>query len=130
MGKLLKGNEPKEPPITAIDSLTLKLEGLVRDFAQLNGILTHKDVKYKGRRTVTRELDLAKLLYAPQVAGLFNADDLFFLFFRFLFVEQSGFTIRHRVAHGLMLIEDYNFGILQLVFVATMRLTKYPIRTG
>ena len=127
LAKMLEGHEPDEPPITAIDSLTLKFEGLVRDFAQLNGILTHIDAKDKAGRTVTREKDLSQLLFDPRIAGLFTADDL--LFFRFLFVEHSGFTFRHRVAHGLMLIEDYNFGILQLIFVAVMRLAKYPIKS-
>jgi len=127
MDKMLEGHEPDEPPITAIDSLTLKFEGLVRDLAQLNGILTHNDTKDKAGRTVTREKDLSQLLFDPRIAGLFTADDL--LFFRFLFVEHSGFTLRHRVAHSLMLIEDYNFGILQLVFIAVMRLAKYPIKS-
>jgi len=123
MKPLLEGAEPDEPPIMAIDSLTMKFEGLVRDFAQLNGILTHYDTKDKAGRTITREKDLSQLLYDPRIADLFNSDDLFF--FRFLFIEQSGFTLRHRVAHSLMLIEDYNFGILQLLFVALMRLAKY-----
>lgn len=123
---MLEGAEPDQPPIMAIDSLTMKFEGLVRDYAQLNGILTHYDTKDKKGRTITREKDLSQLLYDPRIANLFNPDDL--LYFRFLFIEHSGFTLRHRVAHCLMLIEDYNFGILQLLFVALMRLAKYPLK--
>jgi len=123
MESLLEGAEPDESPIMAIDSLTMKFEGLVRDFAQLNRILTHYDTKDKAGRTITREKDLSQLLYDPRIADLFNPDDL--LFFKFLFVEQSGFSLRHRVAHSLMLIGDYNFGILQLLFVALMRLARY-----
>lgn len=126
MKPLLEGAEPHEPAIMAIDSLSMKIEGLVRDYAQLNGILTYYDSKDTAGRTITREKDLSQLLYDPRIADLINPDDL--LFFRFLFVEQSGFTLRHRVAHSLMLIEDYNFGILQLLFVALMRLAKYPIK--
>lgn len=127
MEAMLEGSEPDEPPIIAIDSLTIKFEGLVRDFAQLNDILTHYDTKDNAGRTITREKDLSQLLYDTRIADLFNPDDL--LFFRFLFIEQSGFTLRHRVAHSLMLIEDYNFGILQLLFVALMRLAKYPTKS-
>jgi len=127
MKAMIKGTKPDEPPIIAIDSLTLKFEGLVRDFARLNGILTHYDTKDKAGRTITREKDLSQLLYNSRITDLFNPDDL--LFFRFMFVEQSGFTLRHRVAHCLMLIEDYDFGILQLLFVALMRLAKYPIKS-
>ena len=126
MGKVVEGHEPSDAPMMVIDSLTLKFEGLVRDFAQLNGILTHNDIRDKAGRTVTREKDLSQLLFDPRIAELFSADDL--LYFRFLYVEHSGFTLRHRVAHSLMLIEDYNFGILQLLFVAIMRLAKYPIK--
>jgi hypothetical protein len=126
MKLLLEQAEPTELPIMAIDSLVLKFEGLVRDFAQLNGMLTHYDMKDNAGRTVTREKDLSVLLFDPRISGLFNPDDL--LFFRFLFVEQSGFTLRHRVAHSLMLLEDYNFGILQLLFVALVRLAKYAVK--
>lgn len=105
----------------------MKFEGLVRDFAQLNGFLTHYDTKDNAGRTITREKDLSQLLYDTRIVDLFNPDDL--LFFRFLFVEQSGFTLRHRVAHSLMLVEDYNFGILQLLFLALMRLAKYPTKS-
>jgi len=124
--QLLSEDAKAERPIMAIDSLTMKFEGLVRDYAQRNGILTHYDRKDNAGRTITREHDLSWLLFDPRVASLFNPDDLFF--FRFLFVEQSGFTLRHRVAHGLMRVEDYNFGILQLLFVALMRLAKYPLK--
>jgi len=127
MTDMLERNEPDEPPIMAIDSLTTKFEGLIRDYAQLNGIITCYDTKDNAGRTVTREKDLTLLLYDPRIAKLFNADDL--LFFRFMFIEHSGFTLRHRVSHGLMQIEDYNFGILQLLFVALMRLAKYPVRS-
>ena len=68
---------------------------------------------------------MTKLLHDPRVDTLFDPNDL--LLFRFLFVEQLGITLRHRVAHGLMLIEDYYFGVLQLLFVALMRLAKYPL---
>jgi hypothetical protein len=125
MKPLLAGAEPDERPIMAIDSLATKFEGLVRDYAELNGILTQYDITGKSGRSVTREKDLTQLLYDSRIAELFNPDDL--LFFKFLFVEQSGFTLRHRVAHSLMLIGDYNFGILQLLFVALMRLAKYRL---
>ncbi len=127
MDKMLEGNEPDIPPITAIDSLVMKFEGLVRDLAQLNGIPTHSDAKDRAGRSVTREKDVSQLLLNDRrIAALFTEDDL--LYFRFLFVEHSGFALRHRVAHSLMLVEDYNFGLLQLVFVAVMRLAKYPVK--
>lgn len=125
MRRLLAKKELKAAPILAIDSLATKFEGLVRDYALLNGCLTHIDRKDKANRPITREKDLSLLLHDPRIASLFTPDDL--LFFKFLFVEQSGFTLRHRVAHGLMLLEDYNFGILQLLFVALMRLAKYTV---
>lgn len=123
MEKITKDIELDEPPIMPIDSLTIRFEGLIRDFILLNGLFTHYDIKDKKGRSITREKDLSLLLYDERISSLFTPDDL--LFFKFLFIEQIGFTLRHRVAHGLMLIEDYNFGILQLLFVALMRLAKY-----
>jgi hypothetical protein len=113
-------------PILIIDSLTLKFEGLIRDYAQLSSILTNYDTHVKAGRSVTREKNLALLLYDSRIANLFNPDDL--LFFRFMFIEHSGLTLRHRVAHSLMCVEEYSIECLHLLFVALMRLAKYDIK--
>ncbi len=93
-------NSSNEPNLVlAIDSLTLKLEGLFRDLCRFSGVTTFYMTKDSKGRTVSREKDIHALLYEDKVAELFDKDDLLFL--KFLLVEKSGFNLRHRVAHSL-----------------------------
>jgi hypothetical protein len=80
----------------------------------------------KGRN-ITREKDIHALLYEDQIKKLFDADDL--LFFRFLLVEQAGYNLRHRIAHSLMLFQEYNVNYMHLLMLALLKLGKYDFTT-
>lgn len=122
---LNRGEKTHDPPVMAVDSLTVKFEGILRDFAQLNGILTACNRTDAVGRPITHERDISWLLHGQRIKSILSADDLLFL--KYILVEHSCLTLRHRVAHGLMNIEDYELGKLHLLFVALMRLAKYPI---
>ncbi len=114
-------------PIMEVDSLTLKFEGMIRDFADKNGISTYYD-RSCGHNRITREKDLNMLLYEKQLKDLINPSDL--LFFKVLFVEQSGYNIRNKVAHSLMRTVDYSFDLLEVILIAILRLSKYNLMGG
>ncbi|GAG87957.1 unnamed protein product, partial [marine sediment metagenome] len=72
---------PKNHPnlVLSIDSLTLKIEGLLRDICQLSEITTFYMTKDNKGRNIAREKDIHALLYEDIVKGLFDEDDLLFL---------------------------------------------------
>jgi hypothetical protein len=105
--------------ILCIDSLTLKIEGLLRDFSELNGIPI-SDVKKDG---IAREKLLSDFLDEEELKTKFSEDELMFL--KFLLVEQAGFLLRHRGAHSLMNFYDYNFDSMNYLFIGMLRICKY-----
>ena len=109
--------------VLGIDSLTLKLEGLLRDLCRFSGVTTWYLAKDEKSRTVSREKDVNRLLHEDKVSDLFDKDDLLFL--RFLFVEKAGFNLRHKVAHSLMTFEEYGVHHMYLLLLALLRLGRY-----
>jgi len=109
--------------VLAVDSLTLKLEGLLRDLCRFSSVTTYYMTKDIKGRSVSREKDIHALLYEDKVADLFDKDDL--LFFKFLLIEKAGFNLRHKVAHSLMMFQEYGVNQMCLLLLALLRLGKY-----
>lgn len=109
--------------VICIDSLTLKIEGLLRDICRFAGVTTFRPTKDRKGRNIVREKDIDALLHEEPVKKLFDEDDL--LFFRFLLVEKAGFNLRNRIAHSLMLFQEYGINYMHLLIMALLRLGKY-----
>jgi hypothetical protein len=109
--------------VMPIDSLTVKIEGLVRDLCRLNGITTITQIKDKNNKLIIKEKDLNMLLREKEVEEIFNQDDLFL--FKYLLIEKKGINLRHKVAHGLMNSGDYSITNLHLLFICLLKLGKH-----
>lgn len=109
--------------ILCIDSLSLKIEGMLRDICEFIGITTFELKPDKKARMVSQEKDIHKLLYEPELAKLIDKDDLFF--FKFLLIEKAGYNLRNKVAHSLMTFNDYNLDYMNLLIMAVLKLGKY-----
>ena len=109
--------------VLSIDSLTLKIEGLLRDICQFSGVTTFYMTKDSKGRDIGREKDIHALLYEETIKELFDEDDL--LFFKFLLVEKAGYNLRHKIAHSLMLSQEYSVNYMHLLILALLRLGKY-----
>jgi hypothetical protein len=109
--------------VLVIDSLTLKMEGLLRDICRFGKVTTFTATEDGKSSSTVREKDIHALLYDEQVKKLFDEDDLLFL--RFLLVEQAGCNLRHRVAHSLMSFNEYQLPFAHLLILALLRLGKY-----
>lgn len=109
--------------VLSIDSLTLKIEGLIRDICRFSGVSTIFLKKDKKGREMVQEKDLHALLYDDKIKELFDEDD--FLFFRFLLVEKVGYNLRHKIAHALMDYREYGIDVMHLLILALLRIGKY-----
>jgi ribosomal 50S subunit-associated protein YjgA (DUF615 family) len=105
------------------DSLTLKIEGLVRDLCSFNGITTFTQTKDKNDKLIVKEKDINMLLREEDIEKIFNPDDL--LLFKFLLVEKNGYNLRHKVAHGLMHSSEYSIYKLHLLFICLLKIGMY-----
>ena len=117
--------EPAYNPnlVLPMDSLSLKIEGLVRDICAFSGITTYFLVKDKKGRNIVREKDINWLLREVPVKSLFDEDDL--LFFKYVLVEKAGFNLRHKIAHCLMDYRGYDILNMHLLILVLLRLGRY-----
>jgi len=106
--------------ILAIDSLTLKFEGALRDFIRLCGGNTSKD-----KNGELKEQLLEELLENEIVVKYFSTKDIDL--FKFTFTSR-GNNIRNNVAHSFMEFSDYGLNVACLVFLCLLRLGKYTLK--
>jgi len=94
----LKSNNPFTNYIMPIDSLTLKFEGVLREFATILKVST----TVAGKGNVLREKYIEELLAEKEVQKYFDENDL--LFFNYLFVAKDGMNLRNNIAHSFLRI--------------------------
>ena len=109
--------------VLSIDSLALKLEGIIRQLYCLSGGSISYTMQDKAGNNVSREKDINWILHEDEIIQLFTKDDL--LFFKFLLIEQAGYNLRNRVAHSLMLFQEYTIESMYLLIMALLKLAKY-----
>jgi hypothetical protein len=103
-----------------IDSSSLKIEGLIRELFTLKGYPT---IVFDNNTGTTHEKDLNALLRDENINIFLDEDEV--LFFKYLFIEQGGLNLRNRVAHSLLLEQEYNMGFANLIFLSLLRLFKF-----
>jgi hypothetical protein len=112
--------------ILGVDSLTLKLEGMIRDLSESHGIVTWTTRRGPNGKSIRREKELAALLGAPKLKEVIADNDLLFL--KLLLVEQAGYNLRNRIAHSLvMAASDYVPEYCMWLLLALLRVAKYPL---
>jgi len=109
--------------VLCVDSLILKIEGLLRDLCNYSGISTFFQTTDNEGRTIYREKDLNALLHEEKMRELFNEDEL--LFFKFVLVEKVGYNLRHKIAHSLIWFEEYGIDYIHLLILMLLRIGKY-----
>ena len=103
--------------ILAMDSLTVKFEGALRDFIRLSGGNTST-----SKRGEIKEQLLEELLDNPTTKKHFTAKDI--ELFKYTFT-QKGKNLRNNIAHSFLQYSDYNLQSVTLVFFCILRLGKY-----
>jgi hypothetical protein len=106
--------------ILAIDSLTLKLEGIIRNLCEILGIPVFYD-----KDGLKFQKDINQLLKEEKLITQLSQDDILFL--EFLLIEKIGFNLRNRVAHSLLFFQEYGFDLMILLLMTLLRLSGYEI---
>ncbi|MFM7857258.1 MAG: DUF4209 domain-containing protein, partial [Flammeovirgaceae bacterium] len=116
--------------VTIIDSLTLKVEGLLRYFCEKIGIATFKTRKNGSDKLVMEKLiddllaDIAhRPLIKPDQETNFDEEDRIYI--KYVMSEKAGLNLRNLVAHSLMDIHEYSFEHIVVLFCIIMKLSKY-----
>ncbi len=106
-----------------IDSLAMKLEGLLRNFCeQLN--LAINVMSRKG----IQEANINQILELDGLKQYFDEDD--FSLFRYLLVNEGGVNLRNNVAHCFYNHQDYRRSKMHLLLAAILRIGKFQISTS
>lgn len=119
------GNYPNL--VLCIDSLVLKIEGLLRDMFYFSNIATFTSkTDKKHKKSITHEKELNALLYEKRMSELFDPDDL--LLFKFVLIEKAGYNLRHRIAHSLMLNIEYQINYIHLLMLLLLKIGSYNLK--
>ena len=116
--------------VTITDSLTLKIEGLLRYFCEKIGIATFK-TRQKGSDKLVMEklLDdlLADIAHEPPLKPeqKTNFDEEVRVLIKYVLTEKAGLNLRNAVAHSLMDIFEYSFEHVVILFCIIIKLSKY-----
>lgn len=115
--------ESREGYMLAVDSLSLKFEGILRELCRAIGAQT---TEFKSDGTEER-ISFDKLLNGEKIQALVPANDIAFL--KFLFTDV-GMNLRNNVAHCFYPTRKYSAGIVFLLIVALLRLGNYELNVN
>lgn len=107
--------------VLAIDSLVLKIEGLLRFFLYQSGLKT-TIAKNKKIEAMT----LNQIIESKGFKKYFDEDDQ--LFFEYLFGGKGGLDIRNNIAHCFYDDENYHIMTGILIICALLRISKYDFK--
>ncbi len=108
--------------IMAIDSLTLKIEGIIRHMLSLFGATTSRSRDKKGQNIIEDTL-LDQLLEDELLIEKIGEDDLFFI--RFVLIEKAGLNLRNRIAHNHLIPPEYSVHLLHFLMLIIFRLSRF-----
>lgn len=106
--------------IIAIDSLTLKIEGLLREIAEVCKVSSVKTT----RDGMIREKYVEELLAEPEIEKFLGEDSI--VFFKFFFTKK-GANIRNDVAHSFYKHHNYADGLMPILICAILKLSMFKL---
>jgi hypothetical protein len=107
--------------ILCTDSLTLKIEGLFRNFSERLNISTSK-----GKRTGVQEALAHDIINNDIIRKYFDDSDR--LLFDYVFSNEGGLNLRNNIAHCFYSENEYHPDKILLLLAVLLRLGKYNIK--
>lgn len=124
--KYLYDNNFRLTFINEVDSLTLKIEGILRDIVELahiEGFSVRKFVTDKNGRQISNWKSINELLWDSNILKILHEDDVWFM--RYFLTDHL--DVRNNIAHCLILNpyqEQYYYGF-QWLLIIILRLSVY-----
>jgi len=115
--------EARNQLILSIDSLTPKIEGLIREFYETIGKPTDKIKTERGGKQVTEKKGLDELLREPYAEEIFGSNLLILM--KYVLIELGGYNLRNNVSHALMFKENYLLNYAHWIFLILLRIGAY-----
>lgn len=117
------GEEARNNLILAIDSLTPKIEGIIREFYETIGKSVDKVKTERGGKQVTEKKGLDELLRESYAEDIFGNDLLILM--KYVLIELGGYNLRNNVSHALMFKENYLLIHAHWIFIILLRIGAY-----
>jgi hypothetical protein len=107
----------------ALDSLTIRIEGIIRFIAERNGIQTHYTREDENGTFVSKEKDINMLLASSETDLIALLGEDLHLFLTHLLIHKKGSNLRNEIAHAFLIPQSYNnFKVMNEVLIAIIRL--------
>ena len=103
--------------ILSIDSLTLKFEGILRDFIRITGGTT-----IKIKNGISEEILLEEMLEHKIIKETYEEAEI--ELFKLVFTRK-GINIRNDIAHSFYKTSDYNFKKISLILLCILRISRF-----
>lgn len=116
--------------VIVVDSLTLKIETILRFMCERLGIATFKTRDKGGEKLVMEKLlddMLSDLQDTPQKPTGFSETDRLMIKYSF---TPKGHNLRNRVAHGLMDLWEYSFADIVILLYLIIKLSTYEFNSN
>jgi hypothetical protein len=108
--------------ILCTDSLTLKIEGLFRNFSERLNISTSI-----GKKKGVQEALAHGIINNETIKNYFDNNDM--LLFDYVFSNEGGLNLRNNIAHCFYSENEYHPDKMLLLLAVLLRLGKYNIKT-
>lgn len=106
--------------ILCTDSLTLKIEGLFRNFSERLNVSTSK-----GKKKGMQEALAHDIINNETIKQYFDENDM--LLFEYVFSNEGGLNLRNNIAHCFYSENEYHPDKMILLIAVLLRLGKYNI---
>ena len=117
--KFINGDKSSILYIQEIDSLSLKIEGMIRDMISLASI-DEFQAFYFDRNKNFNWCNINKYLKDSNIFRIIPENDVYFL--KYFLTEHR--NLRNRVAHSLTFLGEYGIYNMVILFIAILRLSK------
>jgi len=104
-----------------IDSLVLKLEGLLRNFCEQLNLATN----VAGKLGI-QEANINQILEIQRLKEYFDEDD--FLLFKYLLLNEGGINLRNNIAHCFYNQNEYRRSKMHLLLATLLRIGKFEFK--
>ena len=100
--------------VLAIDSLAIKIEGILRNIYELRGIPASFQEDQGNGKMIDKQKDINTMLREDNMKSILSKDD--WLLFQFVLIDKAGWNLRNKVSHT-MIRQSAAYSIRYILFL-------------